>query len=279
LQRLEPVLPLEPIRPVGLLVALLLLPLLLWPGQAAARQPGRSSADARVVILDPGHGGADAGKIAANGLREKDVTLAIALRLASVLSERGYEVHLTRTRDALVPLDERPRMANRWKDDRPAALFLSIHANSADSRHAVGFETFFLAEARTEEERRAAERENASVRFESGPAAPISELDYILNALRDDFYQRASNDLAQVVQEQFGAFHPGRDRGVKQAAFRVLLGARMPAILVEVGFLSNPREARLLSTVEFQRRLADGIAEAVDRFFDRHAHLLSRETL
>jgi N-acetylmuramoyl-L-alanine amidase len=276
LHAIAPVLPLEPIRLVRL-VATLLLPLLFWSGDAVAKQPAPAG-DARVVILDPGHGGADAGKITASGLREKDLTLAISLRLASVLRERGYEVHLTRTRDVLVPLDERPRLANRWKQERQAALFLSIHANSADSRHAVGFETFFLAEPRTEEERRAAERENASVRFESGPAAPISELEHILNALRDDFYQRASNDLAQVVQEQFGAFHPGRDRGVKQAGFRVLLGARMPAILVEVGFLSNPQEARLLSAADFQLRIAVGIADAVDRFFDRHAHLLTTET-
>jgi N-acetylmuramoyl-L-alanine amidase len=246
---------------------------------AAPAAPGRSAspAEPRVIIIDPGHGGPDAGKIAANGLREKDLTLLIARRLASLLSERGYEVHLTRTTDVLVPLDERPRLANRWKDGRAASLFLSIHANSAESRQAAGFETFFLAEARTEDERRVAEIENAAVRFEEQPPVPLPDIEYILTHLRNDFYQRASNDLAGVVQSQLAAFHPGRNRGVKQAGFRVLVGAFMPAVLIEVGFLSNPDEARLLGTSAFQQKVAWGIADAVDAYFDAHAHLLVTE--
>jgi N-acetylmuramoyl-L-alanine amidase len=235
--------------------------------------PGRSSA--RVVVIDPGHGGADPGKMAANGLREKDLTLRVSHRLAVLLRDRGYEVHMTRTTDTLVALADRPRLANRWKDGRPAALFLSIHANSADVRSVTGFETYFLAEARTEDERRVAEIENAAVRFETeGPAVPATEVDHILNSLRKDFYQRASNDLAEVVQRRMAAFHPGPNRGVRQAGFAVLVGAFMPAVLIEIGFLSSPAEADRLATAAFQQQLAHGIADAVDQYFREHGHLL-----
>src|SRR5690606_20894181 len=130
--------------------------------------PPRSDPDrpTRIVIIDPGHGGRDPGKIGPNGLREKDVTLAIARRLAALLRGReGYEVHLTRTADTLIALEDRPALANRWKAGRPAAVYISIHANSAVGA-ARGFETFFLSEARTEDERRVAELENAAVAYE-----------------------------------------------------------------------------------------------------------------
>jgi N-acetylmuramoyl-L-alanine amidase len=203
------------------------------------------------------------------------VTLAVSLRLAALLRERGYEVHLTRTTDVIVPLAERPKLANQWKAGRPAALFMSIHANSGPP-HARGFETFFLSEARTEDERRVAEMENAAVRFEeNGPATPDdgAELDRILNHLRNDFYLRASYDLAEVIQRRLALTHPGPNRGVKQAGFRVLIGAFMPAVLVEIGFLSHSGEAAQLATAAFQQRIAWGLADAVDEFFVGHEHL------
>jgi len=242
---------------------------------AAAPADAHSVAAQRVVILDAGHGGEDPGKVARNGLREKDFTLSLTQRLAGLLRSRGYEVHMTRTADVLVPLAERPRIANRLKAGRPASLFLSIHANSAESAAAAGYETYFLAEARTEDERRVAERENAVTRFEAdAPATATDDVEFILTGLRNDFYQRASNDLAEVVQRQLAGFHPGRNRGVKQAGFLVLVGAFMPAVLVEVGFLSNPEEAVLLGTTQFQEKLAWALADAVDQYFAEHEHLL-----
>jgi N-acetylmuramoyl-L-alanine amidase len=262
------------------------------PATAAAPPPGggrppagrtdtgvtpRPAAEQRVVIIDPGHGGRDPGKVGPNGLREKDVTLLISQRLAAILRERGYEVHLTRTTDTLIALADRPRLANRWRADRPVAVFLSIHANSAPSTSARGFETFFLSEARTEDERRVAEMENAAVRFEDAPATPhANELDQILNNLRGDFLMRASHDLAAVVQEKMAAFHPGPNRGVKRAGFYVLVGAIMPAVLIEAAFMSNRAEADLLGTQAFQQKLAWGIADAVDEFFRRNEHLWSQ---
>jgi len=233
-----------------------------------------STPAARVVIIDPGHGGPDPGRIGPNGVREKDVTLAIARRLAAILRQRlGYEVHLTRTRDTLVALADRPRLANRWKAGRPAAVYLSIHAN-AGARHARGFETFFLSEARTDDERRVAEMENAASAYEGEAPDSLSELEAIRNGLRNDFYLRASNALAETVQRRLARFHPGPDRGVKQAGFRVLIGAFMPAVLVETAFLSHPAEARLLAASSFQEKVAWALADAIGEFFAAHQDLL-----
>jgi N-acetylmuramoyl-L-alanine amidase len=226
-----------------------------------------------VVVIDAGHGGKDPGKIAASGLAEKNVTLAVSLKLARLLRERGYEVHLTRARDTLISLADRPHLANQWKQGRPATLFVSIHANSG-VRGAEGFETYFLSEARTEDERRVAELENAAVKYEEkASTAKPPELDMLLNGLRNDYYQRASNDFAEVIQRELRAFHPGTNRGVKQAGFRVLVGALMPAVLVEIGFLSHAQETALLGTTAFQDKIAFGLARSIETFFDTHEHL------
>jgi len=245
------------------------------PRNTTRNQPRNAASATRVVIIDPGHGGKDPGKIGPGGIREKDLTLAIARRLADELRKRGgFEVHLTRTSDTLVALADRPHMANRWKGNRPAALFISIHANSAASKSVRGFETFFLSDARTEDERRVAEMENAAVAYES-PAGDThkSDLDWIFNTLRNDFYVRASNDLAELIQQRISTIHPGPNRGVKQAGFRVLVGAFMPAVLVETAFISNKDDAALLGDAAFQRKIAGALADAVEKFFASHEHL------
>lgn len=241
-----------------------------------AGEAARAVARTRVVVIDAGHGGRDPGKIGPTGLKEKDVTLRIAHRLAAELRDRGYEVHLTRTRDTLIALADRAKLANRWRAERPGAVFLSIHANAARSRTARGFETFFLSDARTDDERRVAEMENEAIRFEDQPAVPAANgLDQILHNLRSDFLMRASHDLAAVLQGKFEGFHPGPNRGVKRAGFYVLVGAIMPAVLIETAFISNRQEATLLGSQAFQQELAWGIADAVDEFFRRNEHLWS----
>jgi N-acetylmuramoyl-L-alanine amidase len=253
------------------------------PGSSASEQqppatqpvPPTPRPTPNIVVIDAGHGGRDPGKIGPNRLREKDVALALAKRLRELLQSRGYEVHLTRSSDTLVALSDRPHMANVWKDGRPTAIFLSIHANSVARGDARGFETFLLSDARTEDERRVAEMENAAVEFEDVPAHVGTELDGILAGLRNDYYVRASNELAEIVQSQLALFHTGPNRGVKRAGFRVLVGALMPAVLVEVAFISNRQEANLLGTSAFQDKVAWGLAAAVDTFFQRHAHLLT----
>jgi len=244
------------------------------PAGNGAAQPGGQRAEGRLVVIDPGHGGRDPGKIGTNGVREKDVTLQLSQRLAKVLEDRGYEVRLTRTTDTYVSLYDRPKMANEWKGDRPVAVFLSLHANSAPTSSARGFETFFLSDARTEDERRVAEMENESIRFDAtGPSAPDAGLDQILSTLRSDFLMRASHELAAVVQEHMAQFHPGPNRGVKRAGFVVLVGTIMPAVLIETAFMSNREDARLLGTQSFQEKIAWGIADSVDEFFARNEHL------
>ncbi len=234
--------------------------------------PGRPT---RIVVIDAGHGGIDDGTTSAAGLREKNATLAVSNQLAGFLRQLGYEVHLTRERDTLIALSDRPSFANRWKNGRPAAVFVSLHAN-AGTRGAAGFETYFLSEARTEDERRVAELENAAVQYEdSGKKQPEPELGQILSSLKNDFYLRASNSLAEYIQTGLATVHPGPNRGVKQAGFRVLIGAIMPAVLVEIGFISNQEEARLLGTSAFQQKIAWSLAQAVNRFFDAHESLFA----
>jgi N-acetylmuramoyl-L-alanine amidase len=224
-----------------------------------------------LVVIDPGHGGEDTGKIGPNGLHEKHLTLALSRRLADEFARRAIESRLTRTAETLIALVDRPGLANRWRAGRPA-VFLSIHANSFVSSSVKGFETFFLSDARTEDERRVAEMENDASRFDDRPVL-TSEVDHILNDMRNDFYVRASGELAEVVQGALASVNTGPNRGVKRAGFKVLVGALMPAVLVEVAFISNPDEARMLSTPEFQDSLARAIADVVQRFFERNAHL------
>lgn len=225
------------------------------------------STNQRVVVIDAGHGGIDAGKVGPTGLAEKTVTLNVATKLAAMLKDRGYEVHMTRTTDTLIALADRPRFANQWKNNRPATLFVSIHANSGASA-AQGFETYFLSEARTADERRVAEMENAAEKFETRrSSAPVEQL---LTDLKNDWFQRASNDFAEVIQRELAPFHPGPSRGVKQAGFRVLVGAVMPAVLVEIAFISNPEEARLLGTSAFQEKIAYSLARSISNYFDTH---------
>jgi N-acetylmuramoyl-L-alanine amidase len=246
----------------------------LKPNVLAATRPAPAHPTAtaqRVVIIDAGHGGKDNGRIGPNGLAEKTVTLTVATKLAALLRDRGYEVHLTRARDTLIALADRPHFANQWKNGRPATVFISIHAN-AGVPGSEGYETYFLSEARTEDERRVAEMENAAVAYEEktvkGPA-----IEQVLSGLRNDYYQRASNDFAEVIQRELGSFHPSRSRGVKQAGFRVLVGALMPAVLAEIAFISNPSEAKLLGTAAFQDKIAYGLASSIVTFFDTHEHL------
>jgi N-acetylmuramoyl-L-alanine amidase len=249
------------------------------PTQATPARAARSDAPlgqpslAPIVVIDPGHGGVDPGRIGPGGLKEKDVVLQVSHRLAQALTRRGYDVRMTRTTDTLVNLAHRSKMANEWRGTRPG-LFLSIHANGVSDSRVRGFETFFLSEARTEDERRVAEMENAAVAYESPDrVVGADDLDFILNNLRNDYYIRASHDLAGLVQDSFSIFHSGANRGVKQAGFRVLVGAFMPAVLIELAFISNPTEERLLGSAAFQAQAATAIADAVDRFFQKQGEL------
>jgi N-acetylmuramoyl-L-alanine amidase len=238
----------------------------------AAATPGRP----HLVVVDAGHGGPDHGMIGPIGsshpIYEKDITLAVAKKLAAALRARGIEVVMTRTTDTLIALSDRGKIANEHHGD----LFLSIHVNAAnpawhDPAAARGFETYFLAEAKTEDARRVAQMENEAVRFESGDTAAKNDpLNFILNDMKQNQHLRESAELAEIIQKRLAAIHPGPDRGVKQAGFRVLVTAYMPAVLVEIGFGTNAEEARYLANPADQRQIAQSIASATAAYLARY---------
>jgi N-acetylmuramoyl-L-alanine amidase len=227
-------------------------------------------------VIDAGHGGPDNGMsgTASGGNRvyEKNITLAIALKVADELRAQGVTVFLTRSRDTLIALSDRGRIANT----RHADLFVSIHVNAAnprwkDARESRGFETYFLAEAKTEDESRVEKMENEAIKFETGANAPRGDpLSFIINDMAQNEHLRESSDLASEVQRRLKGMHPGTDRGVKQANFAVLRGSFMPAILVEVGFGTNTLEATYLTTAERQLDLARAISSATVEYLGRY---------
>ena len=227
----------------------------------------------RVVVIDPGHGGGDPGALGPQGLREKDVALAVAKIMADLLSrEKGVDVYLTRCEDSFVPLWERGELATQWKGENPG-VFISVHANSVPERRSVrGFETYSLNVARTEHERRVVAIENAPLQVQGQNIDPDSdpEFAFLLRDLSNSGHQPWSVELSKIVQEEIGRFHPGPDRGVKQGPLAVLTNALMPSVLVEVGFLSNEDEGPLLGQDQFQDETARAVARAVMNFFDRY---------
>jgi len=227
----------------------------------------------RVVVIDAGHGGEDPGSISPAGTREKTVALAIAREVEAVLrAAPGLEVHMIRDDDTFVEVWDRGQLATDWKGERPG-IFVSIHANSFPARReARGFETYFLSDARTEHERRVSAIENAPLNMSTPEADEerLADLDFILRDLRNYEHAHWSENLAGLVQAELDDFHPGPNRGVKQGVLAVLTNALMPSVLIEVGYLSNESEARLLNEAEFHRDSGAAIAEAVIRFFDRY---------
>jgi N-acetylmuramoyl-L-alanine amidase len=223
----------------------------------------------RLVVVDAGHGGPDAGMHGPIGggpeVLEKNITLNVAKRVGAALGERGIDVKYTRTTDTLIALSDRGRIAN----DSHADLFVSIHVNAAnpgwkDPGGARGFETYFLAEAKTEDARRVERMENEVVKFESGPSARAGDpLNFILNDMAQNEHLREANELADLIQRRMAQVHPGPSRGVKQAGFRVLVTAFMPAVLVEIGFGSNPAEAAYMTSPAKMDELAGAISDAV----------------
>lgn len=220
-----------------------------------------------MVTLDPGHGGVDPGNPGVffpRGTKEKDVTLQVALLLRNELKRRGVGVTMTRTSDTLIALGDRGSYCTESCD-----LFVSLHVNSLARRRGYtdirGFETYFLAEARTEDAARVAQMENEAVRFETN--APSGEagmgLDFILKDLQLNEHLRESARAAELVQRRLKTVHTGESRGVKQAGFMVLTTARRPAILVELGYSTNPEDGRLLTSFASQKAMAVALADAI----------------
>uniref|UniRef100_A0A7C3UPQ9 N-acetylmuramoyl-L-alanine amidase n=1 Tax=candidate division WOR-3 bacterium TaxID=2052148 RepID=A0A7C3UPQ9_UNCW3 len=217
-----------------------------------------------LIVLDPGHGGKDPGAVGKLGTREKDLNLAIAKKLAQRLERAGYRVLLTREKDEFVSLKERVDFANKNKAD----IFISIHNNaSRENPRAVGFETYFLAEGRTDLERAQALKENEVLKLEENSNPFLNdELSLILSDLAQTEFLKESEELACAIQDAADAYLGLANRGVKQAGFYVLRGALMPAVLVEGGFLTNRREEKLLRQEKTQEKIAEAIFRGVKNF-------------
>jgi N-acetylmuramoyl-L-alanine amidase len=244
----------------------------LWIGTAAllclvVGAEGRAAEERfDTVVIDAGHGGDDTGARGGRGLREKDLVLDVARRLALRLRDQGLRVVMTRDDDTFVPLEQRTWLAN----DARADLFVSIHANAAADREVSGTETYFLSlQASDESARRVAERENAAF----GDAAALLANEDPFVALMGDLISAddaaESDAFAKMVQGQL-AETGSRSRGVKQAPFVVLANVQMPSVLVEIGFLTNPSDERQLARADGRDRIVRALSEAVQDFRQRY---------
>jgi len=230
----------------------------------ARRAPGAGGRGARAVsrvVLDPGHGGKDTGAVGSGGVKEKDVTLDIARRLAPVLTAQGLQVMLTRVEDGFVSLEERTARANAFSAD----LFVSVHCNASESKGRRGVEAYVLDTTRDEIAARVAARENATTQ------AATAELASILGSMRlaDEaqrslrFAQLLERAAVAALQMKYGDVVEG---GVHTAGFYVLVGARMPSVLFETSYLSNATEEQRLGSEDYRQLLADAIANAVKAY-------------
>jgi N-acetylmuramoyl-L-alanine amidase len=220
------------------------------------------------IVIDAGHGGHDQGTEGPKGLLEKDLVLDVALRLGKLIEDRmGAEVIYTRTDDTFVPLEQRTALANEKKAD----LFLSIHANSSPYPRIAGIETFYLNFSDSKEALDVASRENASSQ------KSIFELQDIIQKITLHDKAEESKEFASRVQAALYAFSAHnlqgeKNRGVKKAPFVVLIGASMPSVLAEIGFLSNPREEALLKKPDYRQKLAEALFRGVTRYSDSLSH-------
>lgn len=225
--------------------------------------------NSKIIVIDAGHGGKDGGAQGAKGLSEKKIVLKIALKVGKELRARGFKIYYTRTRDKFIKLRDRTKIANHKKAD----LFVSIHANAAPNRKKYtsmhGIETFFLSPARSKRSKNVAALENRS---------DIAEMDYFskqtfLNFLNREKIISANKlaiDMQQAMLNSVRKKYKVSDGGVREAPFWVLVGAQMPAVLVEVGYITNPTEGRRIASTSYQNLLADGIANGIASYFDKN---------
>ncbi len=228
------------------------------------------------IILDAGHGGNDRGAVI-KGVEEANVTLAVAQELKKILSKLGYKVLLTREGDVFKTLQERPKFAS----DHGGDLFISLHCNSLSGsinrlKSISGFTVYILREGESEEDKALARRENEAIQQESGKSGKteISPVDWILMEHQLNLYTKQSEKIAEIVVDEFEDSPISKySTGARQAGFFVLVGAYMPAILFEMGFLTHDKDRRLMSTKSGQLEIANRLAKAIHQFQKRKASL------
>ncbi len=227
------------------------------------------------IVLDAGHGGKDGGTVGHHGTKEKDITLDITKRLGMLLEKNtNIKVVYTRDEDVFIPLYKRTKIAN----ESNGKLFVSIHVNSNPNRNAKGFETYLLRPGKTDDAIEVASRENGVIRLEDRTADPYAELsgaNLIMATMAQSMFMKESEDLAAIIQTELDKRIDSKDRGVKQAGFYVLIGASMPNVLVEAGFLSNPKEERNLKKASYRQKIAEGLFSAIISFKDSREQVLA----
>jgi N-acetylmuramoyl-L-alanine amidase len=268
-------------RTAGSPVALTAIAVILLAGlglEAAGRQtsqdparPAQKAGENRIktVVLDPGHGGIEVGAKGKLGTLEKDVTLAVALKLKALIEKSmAFDVVLTRDRDIDVPIENRAAIANNRKAD----LFISIHANGSRRDTAQGSETYFMSLNATDEEtRRLAYLENRGTEIGNRIASSSEdELKLILWDMAQTAFIRQSSGLAEFIQEELNILLGTKNRGVKQAPFKVLCGVAAPAVLVEVAFISNPEEEKKLLREDYQQGVAQALYSGLAKFLQSY---------
>ena len=223
----------------------------------------------KVVILDPGHGGKDGGAVGYKKYVEKKIVLEISQKLRNVLKKQGYKVYMTRSGDKFIKLQKRTAYANAKKGD----LFISIHANAVpkkNAKKAKGIETYFLSndvDAGSERAKRVARMENSKDLADVNYYGQTNFIN-ILNREKIKKSERLAHDLQRNVLAKLTKDYKGvKDGGVREGPFWILVGAQMPAVLVEVGFISHPQEAKLLANSRYQQLFAEGMAEGINRYF------------
>ena len=217
------------------------------------------------VVLDAGHGGKDPGAIGKYGTREKDVVLDITKRLGRLIEKNtSIKVVYTRDEDVFIPLMDRTKIAN----DANGKLFVSIHANANKNRKIQGFETYLLRPGKSQDAIEVASRENSVIELEDfkDQYADLTGENLIMATMAQSMFMKESEDLAAIIQMELDKKLTTPNRGVKQAGFYVLIGASMPNALVEVGFLSNPHEEKLLKQSKYKQSIAEAIFAGIKHF-------------
>ena len=229
-----------------------------------AKRPAKKKYGIKKIVIDPGHGGKDPGAVGKSGLYEKTVVLDVSKRLKNELEEQGIDVVMTRDTDVFIRLGERARIANRNKAD----LFVSVHANANRRSWINGFEVYCLSEKPTDDNARAlAASENAVLDYEEDSLARDSKMtEAIIWDLCFDEHRKESIELAEILYQEVGRSVYVRSDKVRGARFYVLKGTEMPAVLVELSYLSNRRDEENLKKASFKQKLAEGIASGIMRY-------------
>ena len=237
---------------------------------AASNKLSKKQKASKIIVLDPGHGGDDVGALSQNKkLREKDIVLNVSKKTASLLKERGYKVLFTRSNDRFIKLRSRTSFAN----DKGAHLFISIHANAAPNKEKAksmnGIETFFLSPSRSERSMNAANLENKADTDEMNYFTKVSFLNF-LNREKIIASNKLAIDMQAALLKSVRASYKVSDGGVREAPFWVLVGALMPAVLIEIGYISHPEESQKIANSKYQDHIAKGIADGVDEYFAKN---------